>query len=480
MIKNLNIINREDSLLRVATMDTLAIRKLIDGIIAKVIEEEEKKKKEKENLPQTSSSTIISGNNSSQTENTSGTWYFYNSSMVSLGLTEFLKKWGNRPLEDNWRRSVKETVISEEKVDTSVIDTSEPVKITDNKTHAFYLNDIPFTEEQKIKSRLKIVDAYYALGGIYKEDIQDNPKAIETFEELLKKYPDNKYLLNVYYQLYRLNLAVNNINRADYYKNKILNEYPDSEYAKIIRNPDYQKALLASKKEIERFYAETYAAYHNAQYEKVIAMANWADSFYSASEIMPKFALLRSYSIGKTQGVNEYEKALQYIMAKYPKDLATKAKAQEQLDYIKKMKATSDTTATLKDTVTYVSPYTFNDSAEHYCIIILSAKNITINDFKVRVSNFNEEYFRLNPLNVSSVLLDMLRQIVIVKSFTGASQARDYCDLINQDNKVFKDMLPSDYKVFPISANNYAVFYKQKDVEKYEKFFTENYRKKQE
>lgn len=480
MIKNMNVINREDSLLKVAAMDTVSIRKLIDGIIAKLIEEEEKKKKEKETKTQTSSGTATSDNNPWQTGTQSGTWYFYNPSTVSFGFAEFFKKWGNRPLEDNWRRTVKETVIAEETINTAVVDTSGPAKIADNKTPAFYLKNIPFAEDQKVKSRLKIVDAYYDLGGIYKEDLQDNPKAVETFEELLKKYPENKYVLNIYYQLYRLNIAMNNMSRADHYKNKILNEHPDSEYAKIIRNPDYQKALLASKNEIERFYTETYSAYRSAQYGAVIAMVNRADSFYSSSDIMPRFALLRAYSIGKTRGLDDYEKALQRVIAKYPKDLAAKAKAQEQLDYLKKMKTAPVDSAALKDTVKYISPYSFNDSTDHYCIIILSSKKLNINDFKVRVSNFNQEYFRLAELNVSNVLLDMLNQVVVVKSFAGAAKAKDYHDLINQDSKVFKDIPPADYKVFPISADNYTVFYKLKNVTEYEKFFVDNYKKKQE
>ncbi|MBI3503191.1 MAG: tetratricopeptide repeat protein, partial [Bacteroidetes bacterium] len=335
MIKDISTISHEDSLLQVAEMDTAKISKLIDEIIARLTLEEEKKKKEDEaKAGQPKSSTTSNENNPWQSQNQTGTWYFYNQSTIGFGFTEFFKKWGNRPLEDNWRRSSKEMVIAEQQIDTAKKDTSSgSKKIAENKTHKYYLKNIPFTDEQKANSKFKIVDAYYDLGGIYKEDLQDNQKAAETFEELLKKYPDNKYTLNLYYQLYRLYMALDDT-REEEYKNKILNEHPESEYAKIILNPDYQKALLASKNEIEKFYGETFSAYKGAQYEQVIAMANRADTFYSASALMPKFALLRAYSIGKTKGADDYEKALQGVMAKYPKDPA-KAKAQELLDHLK-------------------------------------------------------------------------------------------------------------------------------------------------
>ncbi|MBI3502047.1 MAG: hypothetical protein HY063_09650, partial [Bacteroidetes bacterium] len=191
-----------------------------------------------------------------------------------------------------------------------------------------------------------------------------------------------------------------------------------------------------------------------------------------------KFALLRAYSIGKTKGADDYEKALQGVMAKYPKDPA-KAKAQELLDHLKKMKEAPVDTSAKKDTVKQ-SPYAYKDSAEHYCIIILPAKKMNAEDFKIRVSNFNAEYFRNSDLNVSNVLLDMERQVIVVKSFPLAGKAKDYYDLVNQDAKVFKDISPEEYNVFPISADNYIVFYKEKNSSGYEKFFIENYKNKKE
>ncbi len=36
-----------------------------------------------------------------------GTWYFYNQRLRAAGISEFTTKYGNRKLEDNWRRSDK-------------------------------------------------------------------------------------------------------------------------------------------------------------------------------------------------------------------------------------------------------------------------------------------------------------------------------------------------------------------------------------
>lgn len=477
MIRNLNIIQTEDSLLLVSTMDTARIGKLIDGIIAKLIQEEEKKKQEQELKANSPGGSGLPGDNDPwATASTSGTWYFYNPTTVSFGFAEFYKKWGNRSLEDNWRRSVKESVIAELDGDTAKADTAKAGPIADNKTRPYYMKNIPFSDDQKTRSKARIVDAYYSLGGIYKEDLQDNAKSAETFIELLKLYPENKYKLNLYYQLYRLYTAMgpDHSGRANFYKDKILNEHPDSEYARIIRNPDYQRALMASRNEIEKYYNDTYLAYRQSRFTEVIAMVNRADSFYSSSELMPRFAMLRAFSIGRTGNLQAYENALQGVVAKYPKDDA-RTKAQELLDHIKKMKALPIDSTTAKDTVALRSPYTHKDSAAYQCMILISARKVNISEFKTRVSNFNGEYFRLANLNVSDVMLNMEYRIVNVGSFPTAAKAKDYFDLINQDAKVFMGFKPEEYKVYPITSENYATFYKLKSISEYAQFFTEHF-----
>ena len=39
-----------------------------------------------------------------------GKWYFYNQAALTFGRTEFRRRWGDRKLEDNWRRSNKTRV----------------------------------------------------------------------------------------------------------------------------------------------------------------------------------------------------------------------------------------------------------------------------------------------------------------------------------------------------------------------------------
>ena len=42
--------------------------------------------------------------------NKEGKWYFYNQSALAFGRTEFRRRYGDRKLEDNWRRANKASI----------------------------------------------------------------------------------------------------------------------------------------------------------------------------------------------------------------------------------------------------------------------------------------------------------------------------------------------------------------------------------
>jgi tetratricopeptide (TPR) repeat protein len=119
LVENLNTIEREDSLQKVAKMSVEARNKLIDKLIEKV-KEEEKKAKESERQAMINSQQFKQNQREGRMNSmTSGKWYFYNPTAMSFGQSEFLKVWGKRRLEDNWRRKNKNVVTPEELAENS-------------------------------------------------------------------------------------------------------------------------------------------------------------------------------------------------------------------------------------------------------------------------------------------------------------------------------------------------------------------------
>src|SRR5690606_12709946 len=102
-VTQLNTIALQDSLLRLSEMDTTSLLALATE---KFKTEQETLKTQGRNNQRRSMTGREQQNPFAATEDNSsgGNWYFYNPSAVSAGRTEFMRRWGDRPLQDNWRR----------------------------------------------------------------------------------------------------------------------------------------------------------------------------------------------------------------------------------------------------------------------------------------------------------------------------------------------------------------------------------------
>ncbi len=488
LVGNLNVIILEDSLQRLGKMSEAEREKTIEKMISK-IEEDEKRKEEEKLFQLTNAQNNIATTTNENTNAGSSAWYFYNPATVSFGAGAFTKKWGSRKLEDNWRRSEKD-VVSTSILDEEVNDLSDSAqtlnggtslasRTKNKKDKNYYLKNIPLTSDAFAKSNIRIVEAFYNVGSIYKEQLLNNQKSVESFEELLHRFPENKYKLTTYYQLYRIYLSMSNQPKSDYYKDKLLKDYPDSDYATIIRNPSYAADIAASKSQVEKFYTETYQLYSATNYTQAYANCMRADSLYSKSNLMPQFSFVKALCIGRTQDITAFENALTQVTVKYPKD-PVKEKAQEMLDMIKKQKnpvtvTTIDSTVAAevpKDSVKFI----FNEDGEYYCLIVVENGKGDLNKFKTKLSDFHTQMFSTADISISSIFLDITHQMVNVKTFEGKDKAMDYFDFLVAKKELFTDLEKGSYQTFVISADNYTIFYKDKNISDYEQFFTQNFK----
>jgi tetratricopeptide (TPR) repeat protein len=130
------------------------------------------------------------------------TFYFYNQATVAYGKNEFLRVWGERPLEDNWRWS-NNTFSSAGNIGAVANATSNA---TDGERFdaQFYISQIP-TEPKVIDSIAKERNyAYYQLGLIYKEKFKEYGLSKSKFQELLESNPEERLILPSKYNLYKI------------------------------------------------------------------------------------------------------------------------------------------------------------------------------------------------------------------------------------------------------------------------------------
>jgi tetratricopeptide (TPR) repeat protein len=490
LVGYIKTISREDSLQRISKMSEKDQNAFIDKLIANYIKEQERIQREKEAALVASSQSNTLTSSSAPVPGFGGnaaTFYFYNPTTLSFGVADFQKKWGNRKLEDNWRRSNKAITIDDDNQDTKQVTKTkkDTGALAPERTREFYLKDLYTTDSLFRKSNSRIIKAYYMMGTIYKEELNNPQKTIVSFEELNTRFPENHYLLKTYYVLYRIYLAEKNTAKADYYKNKILNEFPDSEFAALIKNPDYAQELNAQKSEVENFYANVYSSYVASNYSESYSSSKEGISKFGKSEYLPKFEFIRAMSIGKLKGVDSLEYYLKLLVAKYPKSEVTPL-SEDILLAIKKQKDPGQPKQVPEQAPEQApepvkaktDTFTVNFDKEHFIIGIAIDDQKTVNDFKTRVNTFNTTFYSMKKFDISSNLFGTGKQMIVIKSFDNAKDATSYYENLMADPEVFKgDVRKEDMDVLPVQADNLPLLYKTKNITGYRAFYEDNYKK---
>jgi len=492
LVGYLQTIAKEDSLQKVGKLPKADKIKLANKILSdkkKKIAEEKKKLEEQKSIQESNKANIDNFNGGLPggglpIGGPSTQWYYYNPATLSFGLSEFQKRWGNRKLEDNWRRSNKPVVnnLDEQGIGSDstmtkgdVTANAKKVEYTEQQLDSIeidkYLQNIPSTLEQLSASTAKVIDAYYNCGTLYKEQLNDLNNSAKTFENLQTNYSENKYKLVTYYQLYRLYLAIPDEKKAEFYKNLILAKYPDSEYAAIISNPDINAQKLSGKNKEDSFYEDTYNFFINADYSITQQRCIASDSLFPKSQYKPKYALLRALSTGKLESKQAMIAELKKVSALYPND-PVKAKADEIVAILEQNGDATDAQSDLKNSL-----FKLDENEEHYYVLQIPM-SASLNDVKSALSVFNNLNFGSLGLKIEDLIFNENKKMLVVKGIENFKKALTYYDNIKENKNITNGIAPESIKQFMISKSNFITLLKnQKETESYATFFNTNYLK---
>jgi tetratricopeptide (TPR) repeat protein len=476
LVENLLIIKREDSLIRLSRMPEADRIAYVEKVIKK--EKEEKARKEEEekrlaeqalnNLSRPTDNNGLAGAN----VNAGGTWYFYNQNSLGIGTSDFVKKFGRRVLEDNWRRSNKESFASlNNSGNSEAIAEEKGVGTNANDDAAIkkrYLANIPTSPTALIASTDKIVRAYYNIGQFYREEIINLNESIKAYETCVSQFPENKLRPEIYFNLYRLYAEINNKTQSEYYKNKILNEFPNTLIAKVILDPSYISEAKATDIAAQHFYDNIYDAYKNGSYEAVFVSKTRIDTQYSKTSIAPKYYYLYALTQNKVNGVTAFEASLQKLLNDFPSSDAA-SMAREHLKKIEEQKNPSLKNLREED------PVSFELEERSKYFVMISTDNSSIRDTKNNLARFNFTEFSMKSLRINSELVGEKEQIILVEQFSDLQSAKEYLTALNKKLVDVIKLKPNSYALSFISEKNLKILRESKSINKYLQFYNGNY-----
>lgn len=520
LVTNLRVITRGDSLLALSELSEADLNKKIDGWIKDYKEKQEEIRKAEANAR--AQLAQMTRQNPYDRNRRTSSWYFYNISTVQAGKAEFMRIWGQRKLEDNWRLSDKQQTFEFDNTDDdlsnlddsdSLDDKGRPITpqtpATSNPaSKLYYTKDIPKTQEKKDSMHIEISKAFLEAGYIYYQGLSNNGKSIETFLELQKRYPEYPTTLPSSYHLYKIYDIVGQTPNSNYYKNKVLNEYPESDFAMMIQNPDYWQELNSSNTISDKIYKEVYNIYATNDYKQTIFKARQAIDSIHFGPYIPRLLYIEAISKGKLYGIDSLMHDLNMIIYNYP-DHSITPTIENQLKYLSANYDIASDNLAYKDDIkrdrnkpgegnqeeikdeaakenkTEIVDHTIDDEdildaeslvyryrdMEHFYVIVFDDDKLNASEIKIKYSDYNSKYYKGDNLKLTSLLFTMSQQMITVNRFESLNKAMSYYQGVISNNEVLNGINPSLYQHFIISTQNYPTFYNRKNIPAYQKFF---------
>lgn len=326
--KYYNTIILEDSLQKLAKLDTAVLSQKIDKLIeadyqrqkteylAEMKAAKEKAAKEAINKELNSPLAMPTDQNAK--------WYFYSQASIQSGKEQFAKTWGQRPLEDHWRRSTKEKVEQETPTDekannNSNKETQNPKAdkdgfVGERLDKKEMLKNIPNSPEKLEASNQKIQHAMLMLGKIYHFKLEEKDNAADQYLALNTRYPNHAQEGNVLYLLYVLYKGVDET-KSEYYKDLLLKTHPENEYAKSFIDPNWREKENMAFKQQEAEYKKIYSLYEATQYKLADTLAVNALAAVPVTAFKAKIMLIRALICARTKDVYTYKKSLETVLA---------------------------------------------------------------------------------------------------------------------------------------------------------------------
>lgn len=481
LIKNLLLIQREDSLIKLGLMERKELDKLVDRTIQKEKEEAERLKKEAERKKQNfqgGGAATAPGSSPFQQPIASGGFYFDDQMNVARGFTDFITKWGERPNVDNW----KYTAIADNAMPS---ENSPDPKNPQNKDSAdvpktpiasaikdvapekqVYYKDIPFTEDARRASKARIAQAKLTVGVIYYDPLKELTESYKFLNAFVTDNPKHPEEPKAFYYLYKVLNQQGKVKEADEYKAQLVKLYAESGYARSLTGEKPQPTAASKDTEaIEQLYQKAYLAFESKNFTRFLESKKEHDGKYYGSNLQAKFDLLEAFYYA---GIDSTKKTINLLTDITVNHSGTAEALKAQLilnQYESKIAKQKDTTSASKSK----GSFTFAPNARHYVMFAMpEGKGMTLNQARARFNDYNKSQYPSESFSVEEMLVGK-RTLVVIKEFPNAEKAKAYIKKM-LDNRNFLVTIGANPQFLTADVKSIGSLLVSSDLEGFIKF----------
>jgi len=455
-------VNYEDSIQRIAQLSDGEREEFLKNYIKQVKEEEQRQKeKDAERLRELQSNENLFVQTGSGSK-----WYWNNAKSRAEGFDEFKKLWGERENEDDWRRSEKTVMSSFEGEEGDAENIDSLILEEEGLTVEGLLKGLPLSDSAMAVSNERLMEAHYNAGIIYKEQLNENKIAEQEFNSVLDKNTENEHNLLSAFQLYKIN-ENSNPSEASRHKEYIFKNYPNSDYANYLKDPNYfikkkERDILA-----EQEYVTVLDRYGRGLFYPVMSKSNQVIRSEKNNPYRPKYMLLKAMSQGQiSENKQLMVPVLDSLISEYPGSEES-IRAQEILDIIKNGYSKNEAVNFSKK-----HPFIYNERAKLQVIVFLNEKQ-NPNLAKSKIVDFQREYFSREKLKVTSKLYGDKKNVILISTFETEADASEYIRVYKRTRKYLLDLQKA--KIFMITLDNMKILFQKQNAEEYENYYDEYY-----
>lgn len=457
-----------DSLLRLGRAPESYRMQVIDSVIRslKDREAEQAKQRASDSIAQAGRELAarlpgaLSSLSQSNVPETSGTrlgedtrFYFYNPNLLRLGAQVFERQWGKRLLSDLWRFSKKpnlgEAALANDGVTdrlSSAENTIAGNDVDDNKlldqtpeedavyTRAYYLNQLPLSLEAQRKLEGEIELAMLRMSQVLVYDLDLLEDASSMYHQLLERYPQGASAEDALYNLYLLSLRRSQTDDAERFRRQYLANYGQTSRGQDMARLGYADRLKSRNHEIRKAYEDTYAAYWQADYERLQRAYRKVVDLAPKSEYdtRARFLLAMSYAMrgDKTQFVKELE---QVSLADGPsdvvaltQDILAGVRAGRSIFAGRPMPIDWDLQESQRAEGGGKESYAVAKRGSRFAYILLTDGMFDINELTYHLTYYNYSEYTQDPISVKPFNLGEGVYALLIGGFSSLQEAKSY------------------------------------------------------
>lgn len=463
-----------------------------------------------------------------------GDWYFNNTTLRSSGLSNFHAAWGNRPNVDNWQRidAVNKQIAQQA---TAGLDPDKPLETTAGNpnninggmqqfnagtgeiSYDALLANIPLSVEQMKASDAKIIEALFGNAQQFQNQLEDYNAAIDSYQTLNKRFPDNPHLEESLAGLYYCYNKTGRKFSADSALTVLNTKFKEGNLTKLLNQHISTKTKQpedAATQEYERIYN----LFIEGNFEQAKTAKAKADSVYGKSHWTPQLLYIESiYYVSKRDDSTAINKLTALTQQFASSQLSQKA--QTMIDVLKRrseietyltnlqitrlpdnepspvvnlnpvenivdkkeikkdsvvsssvnkvVKPQVDTLKTISGTF---KTYVFNASDSQYVAILLNKVDpVYANETRNAFNRYNQANVYNQKINVTSSKLNDNLNVIMLGPFSDAATALIYVDKVKPKaaGVIIPWLKPDKYSFTIISQFNLDILNDTRDLQGY-------------